>query len=326
MSNSVMFSEIRLARNIRKYPFTSRLSLEDRERLTKEIIGVIEASDEPLLSGAEVIYLSDLSKTERAALVEANLANPEFISETVGRALVISEDQTLSIMIGGEDHIRIRVSLKGAELEKAYELADRIDVILDTQLGFAFSEKLGFLTRSPLNLGTGMRTSVVLHLPALQDNRVIARISANLRKLGLSIKGAHGESGEPADAMYRLSNTMTLGISEKSAIENLKNISSQLAEQEERAEERQRESLSVIDRVYRSLGVLRYARRMEFDEAAELLSNVRLGIKTGVVDDLDIDTVDRLFENIQPATFSVNNNSDEEINSALAAYIRKEIN
>ena len=305
MSNEVMLTRIRLARNLRKYPFPSRLSQSGKNEVCKVIIDAVKNCNSPLINELEILYLKDLSEAQKIALVEQHLASPEFISDTAGRAIILSKDRTMSVMINEEDHIRLQILKKGFDLEGAYDIADKLDTLLDENLDFAFDKKLGYLTQCPTNLGTGMRASVMLHLPALQSNRAIGRIAGNLSKLGLTIRGTYGEGTEPKGAMYQLSNQVTLGISEKSAIENLRNIAEQLITQEQNAAKRIAESLETKDKFYRSLGILRSARLISGDEAMELLSNVRFGINSGELKDIDLDTVDRLIVDIQPATLIV---------------------
>ena len=243
--------------------------------------------------------------TQSVSLVEKRLVSPEFISDTNGRALLLSKDNSLSIMINEEDHIRLQVIKKGLALEEAFDTADKLDTLLDENLEFAFDEKLGYLTQCPTNLGTGMRASVMLHLPALERSRAISRIAGSLSKLGLTIRGAHGEGTEPKGALYQLSNQVTLGISEKAAIENLKNIALQLASQEEQARERLCASIDVQDTIARSLGILRTALVISHDEALKLLSNVRMGVMSGQITDVSTDVIDSLMTEIEPATLSV---------------------
>ena len=191
-------------------------------------------------------------------------------------------------------------------LEQAYDTADKLDTMLDERLEFAFDERLGYLTQCPTNLGTGMRASVMLHLPALEKSRAVSRIAGSLSKLGLTIRGAHGEGTEPKGALYQLSNQVTLGISEKAAIENLKNITAQLVAQEEQARERLCKSDEVRDTIARSLGILKYALAISHDEALKLLSNVRLGVVSGQITEIGVDVIDKLMTDVEPATLSVN--------------------
>lgn len=306
MDNVVMLTRVRLARNLKKYPFPCRLNLAGKNKVAQEIVNALENCNSPIAKEFETVEIKNLSEEQRVALVENHLASPEFISETGGRVLLISKDRSISIMINEEDHIRLQVIKKGLDLDSAYDIADKLDTLLDEVLDFAFDEKLGYLTQCPTNLGTGMRASVMLHLPALQESKAVGRIADNLQKLGLTIRGTYGEGSGAKGAMYQLSNQVTLGISEKAAIENLKNIANQLVNQELQAQQRMIKSIEVQDKISRCLGVLKCAKLMSCDEAMSLLSEVRFGIESGVIKDISIDAVDDLIAQIQPATMMVN--------------------
>lgn len=301
----VISTRVRLARNLKEFPFPSRLSKQGGEKVIEKVKYAIKNSNSSIASDFSFIRLDALTEAQSVSLVEKHLVSPEFISDTSGRALLLSNDEKISIMINEEDHIRIQVITEGLSLDEAYDLADKLDTLLDENLEFAFDEKLGYLTQCPTNLGTGMRASVMLHLPALEKSRAISRISGNLAKLGLTIRGAHGEGTEPDGAMYQLSNQVTLGISERAAVENLKNITGQLVAQEKLAEERLCKSIDIQDTISRSFGLLRSAILMSHKEALELLSNVRLGILSGQITDVDTKTIDRLMTAVEPATLSV---------------------
>ena len=323
MSNIVMQTRIRLARNLKKYPFPLRLNTAGKNEVAEEIIKAVKNCNSPLSKQLDVLYVKDLTEPQRISLVEQHLASPEFMSDSAGRALILSKDKTMSIMINEEDHIRLQILYKDLSLEQAYDTADKLDTLLDENLDFAFDEKLGYLTQCPTNLGTGMRASVMLHLPALKSGKAIGRIAGNLSKLGLTIRGAYGEGTEPEGAMYQLSNQVTLGISEKAAIENLKNIAQQFVTQELQAEKRMCESLETQDKISRSLRILRSAKLISCKEALELLSNVRFGINSGIIEDIDLNTVDELITEIQPATMMVNKN--EKISPRERDILRAEI-
>ncbi len=301
----VISTRVRLARNLKDYPFPRKLSEQGREKIVESVRRAVTDSRSAIADDFHFIRISDLEPLQSVSLVEKRLCSPEFISEGKGRALLISKDESLSIMINEEDHIRLQVIKKGLSLEETYDIADKLDTLLDENLSFAYDDKLGYLTQCPTNLGTGMRASVMLHLPALEKSRAISRISGNLSKLGLTIRGAHGEGTEPQGSLYQLSNQVTLGISEKAAIENLKNITEQLVTQEEQARARLCESDEVKDTVSRSLGILRYATVMSHEEALKLLSNVRLGVEAGLISDVSCDTIDSLMTAVEPATLSV---------------------
>lgn len=317
MSNDVVIStRIRLARNLKDYPFPCKLNSQGREKVIEKVRDAVKKSNSPVASDFSFIKMSELTSSQSVSLVEKRLVSPEFISDTDGRALLISKDECFSIMINEEDHIRLQVITKGLSLEQAYDTADKLDTLLDENLDFAFDEKLGYLTQCPTNLGTGMRASVMLHLPALEKSRAISRIAGNLSKLGLTIRGAHGEGTEPKGALYQLSNQVTLGISEKAAIENLKNITEQLIAQENQARERLCSSIDIQDAISRSLGILRSALVISHDEALKLLSNVRLGIVSKQITDVSTETIDKLMLAVEPATLTVS------LNKNLSAHDR----
>lgn len=310
MDNVVMLTRIRLARNLKKYPFPCRLNTAGKNKVVKDVVDAIKNSNSVIADQFDVFEIKNLTEPQRISFVESHLASPEFISDVNGRVILVSKDKTISIMVNEEDHIRLQIIKKGYDLDEAYDLADKLDTLLDEQLNFAFDEKLGFLTQCPTNLGTGMRASVMLHLPALQSNRALNRISGNLQKLGLTIRGTYGEGSNPKGAMYQLSNQVTLGISEKSAIDNLKNITNQLVNQELQAQQRIVKSIETQDEISRSLGILKSAKLISCEEAIKLLSNVRLGIESGVIENLNIDIIDSLITDIQPATIMVNKNEE----------------
>jgi len=306
VSNVVISTRVRLARNLKNYPFPCKLSQQGREEVIEKVRDAVKNGNSVLANDFSYIKMSELDPRQSVSLVERRLVSPEFVSDAAGRALLLSSDESLSIMLNEEDHIRLQVITPGLSLEQAYDTADKLDTLLDERLEFAFDEKLGYLTQCPTNLGTGMRASVMLHLPALEKSSAISRIAGNLSKLGLTMRGAHGEGTEPQGALYQLSNQVTLGISEKAAIENLKNITIQLAAQEEQARERLCKSLDVQDTIARSLGILKYAVVIAHEEALKLLSNVRLGVVSGQLQNIDVGVIDRLMTDVEPATLSVN--------------------
>jgi len=302
MSSVVISTRVRLARNLKEIPFPCRLNEQGREKVIEKVKSALKDSNSPIAQEFSFIKMSELTPQQSVSLVEKRLVSPEFISNTEGRGLLLSNDESLSIMINEEDHIRLQVIKKGLSLEDAYDTADKLDTLLDENLEFAFDSKLGYLTQCPTNLGTGMRASVMLHLPALEKSRAIGRIADNLSKLGLAIRGAHGEGTEPKGALYQLSNQVTLGISEKAAIENLKSITQQLVTQEEQARERLCSNIEIQDTISRSLGILKSALIINHDEALRLLSNVRTGIESGQIENISTDTIDRLMVAVEPAT------------------------
>lgn len=294
----VISSRVRLARNLRDYPFPCRMSSEQRAEVVEKVKSAIKNCSEDFM----FVLMDDLSELETVAMVERHLISPDFADKCPGRALAVTKDESISIMINEEDHLRIQVIKQGDSLMEAYEIADRLDTELDRQLHFAFDNNLGYLTQCPTNLGTGMRASVMMHLCALKESRTVSRIAANLSKLGFVIRGTYGEGTEASSALYQLSNQVTLGISEQAAVENLQNICSQLVGSEIQTRGNLMQSMEYQDMISRSMGILLTARLISHAEAMKLLSNVRMGITEGIIDGVTTDTVDELMLAIQPAS------------------------
>lgn len=308
--DTVISTRIRLARNIQGLPFPCRMSIDDKHKTIEMVKNAILQSNTALSDRFSFIDMEKLSQEQAMSLVERHIVSPEFISDREGRGLLLLDDESISIMINEEDHIRLQVMKEGFALEEVYDICDKIDTILDEQLTFSFDENLGYLTQCLTNLGTGMRASVMLHLPALQDRKAIGRISQNLSKLGLTIRGTYGEGTEAKGAMYQLSNQVTLGISETTATNNLKSIAVQLINQELELRKAIINEPEVIDAIYRSKGILKSAYMMSNDEGNKLLSNVRFGISLGVIDDISFDLINTLVVELQPATLMINQNKN----------------
>lgn len=323
---TVISSRIRFARNISNLPFPCRMSVSDKHKVVNMVKNAVLQGNSALSERFKFIDMENISQEEAISLVERHIVSPEFISDREGRGLLLLDDESISIMINEEDHIRLQVMKEGFSLDEVYDICDKIDTMLDENLKFAFDEKLGYLTQCLTNLGTGMRASVMLHLPALQDRKAIGRISQNLSKLGLTIRGTYGEGTEPKGAMYQLSNQVTLGISEKVAINNLKNIAVQLINQEQELREKIVTEPEVIDIIYRSKGILKNAYLISNDESIKLLSNIRLGVSLGMIKDISLDLINRLIVELQPATLmeSQNKNMSSQERDICRAKLLKE--
>ncbi|MBQ3074099.1 MAG: protein arginine kinase [Ruminococcus sp.] len=291
-------SRVRLARNLREYPFPDRMSDAQKAEVIEKVKAAVLNLSKKLL----FVNLSELSELDLVSMVERHLISPEFADKQSGRALAVSEDESVSIMINEEDHLRIQVILPGLCVEEAYRIAEEIESELSLYLNFAFDRNLGYLTQCPTNLGTGMRASVMMHLCAMSETRTVPRIATNLQKLGIAIRGTYGEGTDATSSLYQLSNQVTLGISEAAAVENIRNIALQLSETEKLTRENLMQSMEYQDKISRSMGILLTARLISYNEAVRLLSNVRLGICEGIIDNVSIDTVDKLIVSIQPAS------------------------
>lgn len=324
MKSAVITTRVRLARNLNDYPFPVRMTQAQKQQLCDKVYDAVKDIME-----FDRIDMDTLSQSQAIALVERHLISPDFVKNTAGKTLLVSKDKSVAIMLNEEDHIRLQVIKSGLCLSDVYAIADELDDKMSQKLSFAYSEKLGYLTQCPTNLGTGMRASVMLHLPALQKSRALSKITSNLSKLGMTIRGIYGESSEPKGAMYQLSNQVSLGISEKSAIDNLKNIATELVTQEIKARDRIVSDIEVLDTISRSLGILKTARVISHAEAMTLLSNLRLGVSQKVVESLSLESIDELMCDIQPAnilsrfgdTLSV-----RERDIKRADYLREKLN
>lgn len=321
-SDVVISTRIRFARNLKEFPFECKLKKEEKRKI-RDIVNNAILNRGDIFDKFSLIELEKLNQTECASLVEKHLVSPEFISNREGRALLLKDDESISIMINEEDHIRLQVMKEGFSLDETYYIADKVDKLMDKNLSYAFDKNLGYLTQCPTNLGTGMRASLLLHLPALQESGSLSRISSGLSKLGLELRGTYGEGTKAKGALYQLSNQVTLGISEIEAIKNLKDISMQLASQERNARHSISKHVEVLDVIGRSFGVILNAKILNNDEFMELISNVRLGIDIGVINNVSYDTVNALIVNCQPATLS--KNKGEELTTRQRDKIRVEI-
>ena len=297
----VISTRIRLVRNLRGIPFPVKMSLPDRRKLLPRVVAAAMAENTPV-PHFHFINMEDLSKSEAVSLVERHLVSPEFISECTGRGLLVTDDEAHSILLNAEDHLHIQSMVGGFDLQAAYHAADELDTALDQTLHFAFDENLGYLTQNPVNLGTGMRASLMLHLPALKEGGGMARLASNLSKLGLALRSVYGSGSESKGAIYQLSNQVTLGLSEQEAIANLESIAKQIIGQERAARQELAENLDVQDVVSRSLGIFSSALMMTNDEFMRLISNVRLGVSIGLVENVSYDEINRLIIEMQPAT------------------------
>ncbi|NLP47721.1 MAG: protein arginine kinase [Clostridiales bacterium] len=297
----VLSTRIRLARNLREYPFPSKLSLEDRRAVNELIKDAAMAEGNP--EKFSYIEMDALTRPQAVSLAERHLVSPEFASSVEGRALLLTPDESVSIMLCEEDHIRLQVMKAGLALNEAFEAADAIDSKLDAKLKYAFDERIGYLTQCPTNLGTAMRASLMLHLPALTRLGHISRLSTSVSKLGMTMRGAYGEGSEPKGDIYQLSNQITLGITEAAALENLNSIAAQLVGREREAAKLMLEKPESADKVWRALGVLQTARLLSGDEFMELISLVRLGAANGMID-IELEKLNELIVSMQPATLN----------------------
>lgn len=294
----VISTRIRLARNLEEFPFPAKLDAQSKSQVNALVRdALLGCCDEDL----SYIEMESLSRAQAVSLAERHMISPEFASATKGRALLMSEDESVSIMLCEEDHIRLQVMEAGLALDSAYKRADSLDNVISSKIQLAFDERIGYLTQCPTNLGTAMRASVMLHLPGLAKSGRISQIASTVSKLGLIIRGAYGEGSTPNGDMYQLSNQVTLGISEETALSNLKAITQQLVTQELSIREQMLRNPVWEDKIFRAWGILKNARLLSCEEFMQLSSLVRLGAASGMID-VSLQTLGELMVDMQPAT------------------------
>lgn len=298
----VCSTRVRLARNLKQFPFPAKATDPQREAVEQKVRDALLSGNSILSKEFRFVPLENASEEEAVSLVERHIVSPEFISDRRGKAVLISDDESISIMVNEEDHLRIQVLREGFSLKEAAETADRIDTLLSETLDFAYDPEFGYLTQCPTNLGTGMRASVMLHLPALTENGAIPRIASNLSKLGLTLRGTYGEGSKSVGGLYQLSNQITLGLSENEAIENLRSITVQLMEEERKARSQMAQDVAWQDKIDRAAGILKTARVLSSSECMELLSYVRFGISVGILQGVTTEELNGLMVNVQPGT------------------------
>lgn len=277
---NIVSSRVRLARNLKSVPFPSKLDLKRLREVNTKICDAVMGCG--FRQKLRLVDMETLGEPEAFAMVERHIISPKFAMCREGRFLIISDDESISIMIGEEDHLRFQVILPGQRLKEALELCDELETLVSKRLEFAFDERLGYLTECPTNLGTGMRASVMLHLPLLERSGELKSLSDAASKIGLTFRGFYGEGSESKASLYQLSNQITLGVSEGTAIENLKNIAMQISEREQGLTDTI-DSMQLYDTVCRSLGVLKYAGLLTTKEMMRHLSVLMLGIRAKIV-------------------------------------------
>lgn len=282
----VISSRIRLARNLKGVTFTSLASEEQRSKVLQVVRQAFGGCEE--LARFQLLEMEPLSSLYRQVMVEKHLVSPLLARDNRCGALFLSDDEVLSAMVNEEDHLRIQCLLPGLQLEKAWELASQLDDRLEGRVGYAFDEELGFLTSCPTNVGTGMRVSAMVHIPALAITRQLGQILSAVNQVGLAVRGLYGEGTEMIGSLFQISNQITLGQSEEEILENLYGVTSQLIAQERQTRERlvskSREKLA--DRAGRAYGILRHCRLIGSQEAMQLLSDVRLGVDLGLLNEV----------------------------------------
>ena len=300
-SDTVISTRVRLARNINGYPFDARLETSGANEIIEKVSAPLEAS------GFRKINFADLSPVMATSYVERHYVSPAFATKEKPHALFLQEQAGIAVMVCEEDHLRIQSILPGLALEEAYKNALRIEKRLDEDFDFAYSQELGYLTHCPTNLGTGMRASVMMFLPALTQGGYMDALATQLSKIGLTVRGLFGEGSGSAGCMYQISNQITLGITEEDTLKKLGEAISQITESEHKA----RAAISgdrlerLTDVILRSEGTLRYAHMLSSAEFIKLFAQVRFGIALGIVTDVSYEQLGTLLVEVMPATLTL---------------------
>src|SRR5581483_4404484 len=291
----VVSTRIRLARNLAAFPFTNRASQHQKaeiEAMLRDRIAKLE--HQPPL---QYVHVAGLPLLDRQFLVERQLISREMANGDGPRGVAFDERESASLMVNEEDQLRLQVMRSGLDLDGAWQEIDRVDDLLEQRISYAFNEEFGYLTACPTNVGTGMRASVMLHLPALGLTKQIEKVFRALQKINLVVRGLYGEGSRASGDFYQISNQVTLGKSESTALTEIREVNQQIIAYERQArhallkENRQ----GVQDRVARAFGTLQSATMMTSEETMELLSSVRLGVNLNLIEDVTIATVNELF-------------------------------
>lgn len=314
----IISSRVRLARNLREYSFPNRSQKKDLEKARNKINGVLEKGEKELIG----FNMEDLSPLDKEALIERHLISREQSQISHPSSTFINERQTVSIMVNEEDHIRMQFIKPGEELYKAWEEADKFDNFLESELDFAFSAELGYLTACPTNLGTGMRASVMMHLPGLSMIDKIDKLLGGVGKFGLTVRGIFGEGTEAEGSIFQLSNQVTLGIGEEDIIENLHSILRQVVEQEKEARKNllDNNEYEIKDKIMRALGILKHAYKINNLEAVHFISLLMLGDYYEMFSSFSRDKLMELIVLTRPAHLQIN--FEEKMDSTRRDILR----
>jgi protein arginine kinase len=320
----VVSSRVRLARNIEDVKFPQKLNYDDGFKIKEEIKKAV-INNKDIGKNYKYYDMKDLNEIEGRRYVEDHLISHSLLEHDKIGGFLLSEDENSTIMINEEDHIRMQVLYPGFDLDKCFEETNKIDDIIESEIQYAFDEKIGYLTACPTNIGTGMRASVMLHLPSLVITNKINGIIQAVNQIGLTVRGVYGEGSNAMGNLFQISNQTTIGESEGDIIEKLKNIVNQLVNNERNARDAiyKNNKIRIEDKVFRSLGTLKNARILSTDEAMKLLSDVKLGIEMKIIDNIDRILINKLMIKIQPANIITSGN--ENLNANDRDILRSKI-
>jgi protein arginine kinase len=300
-SSAVLSSRIRLARNIVDFPFPSSADTDSREEILQFLSPTF--GKVPALENGSLLYAADIDSLSQKFLMERHLISPEFTRGGSGRGIFIKNDEKISIMLNEEDHIRLQVISSGISLVECWALANEVDNDLSRHVEFDFNEKFGYLTSCPTNVGTGLRASILIHLPGLVHTGEIESMIGNISKVGLVVRGFYGEGTDVLGNLFQISNQTTLGQTEEEIIDSLAKVTRKIIENEQNAQDKLMSDApdQIEDKVWRSYGILCNARVLTSSEVMNLLSALRLGLSLNLIDKFSFRELNELMIIIQPA-------------------------
>lgn len=300
-SDLILSSRVRLARNLSSFPFPHKASPKERREVLEQVRFCGERSIS--LGGGSFFDIKELSKDDRIFLLERHLISHEMALQEMESGLLVSESEMLSVMINEEDHLRLQAILSGFQLKESYQNADRLDDEMESSVEYAYHEEWGYLTSCPTNVGSGLRASVLVHLPGLVLTRRIDSVLRELSQVGLSVRGLYGEGTNVMGGFFQVSNQATLGRPEEEIVDGLESATKQILEREKDARGIlfQNARWEMEDKIWRAYGILKFARQVSSEEAMNLLSAVRLGVSVGIISGVNMKTINALVVFIQPS-------------------------
>lgn len=327
-SDIIISSRIRLARNVKGYPFPHKATIEELTKITEKARDACKKCKS--LKKSNYFALDGLSDWDCKYFVERRLASPQFVENEIPSLLVVGHGESLSVMVNEEDHLRLQCIEAGLGIQEAWRKVSALDDELEANLNFSFTNKYGYLTACPTNIGTGMRVSIFVHLPAMCMRGDINSILKEMPASEIAVRGFYGEGSESIGSIFQISNQLTLGRAENNTLERMTSVAKELADLERKARAKQytEDRVRVEDAVFRALGTLKHARVISSLEAMDLLATLRLGIEVGLIEDINRLAVNQLMVLVQPAHLQKIYNkvlSADERDAVRAEFIRENL-
>lgn len=321
-SDVVVSTRIRFARNINGYKYTSRASEDE----LKNIQNIFKEGN--IVPGLSYINIQDLDELMRMSLVEKHIISRDLLKQKYG-AVLLNSDEDICVMLNEEDHIRIQAIKPGLNLEETLAEAEKVDAVIDDKIDYAYNDLYGHLTACPTNLGTGLRASVMLHLPALRITRKIGKVIDVVNKVNINVRGVYGEGSDAIGDLFQVSNKVSLGLTNLEIINNVKAVVNKLIEQERQAREfLKTRGIEFEDKICRDYGILSCARKLTYGEAEKLISMVKLGVSMGIITDIDAQKVNEINIISKPATlqkYAKETLTGKDLDIKRAEFIQKVI-